>query len=480
VGSYTYPTTGKVHAVSSVAGQSWTYDANGNLLTSGNRTLTWTSFNMPATAQVGASSYSWAYDADLRRVKFVSPAEITLYLAAGDKLLVEKVSAGGVTEERHQIYANGLPVAQHTTRTAGAAETRFLYRDQLGSTTLVASEAGGVTETLAYDAQGKRRFPNGKDDTAGTLTGTATDRGYTGHEHLDPLGLIHMNGRLYDPRVGRFVSADPIWADPKDPQSWNRYTYVLNNPNLYVDPTGYVTSLITDFNSQNGTGWGGYFDSIDYYGIRDSSRDVCDDTGCRIEVSAEIRQALSPRLDFAEARRPSGSLGVSGNGGASGAGRAGGPSSQSQTPRVRCSGPETQTTAGPGGLIGIGIPPTFVFPAFFVGGSVTGGVTSNGALIVQFQGVIAFGAGMFGGVGLQGGQSVSNSPTIGRVSTSTSMQIDANAGYGPSVGGSLQISGPGSSGWQMGVPIGRLGLGYGAQASVGVARTVTVVIAGGC
>jgi RHS repeat-associated protein len=239
VGSYTYPASGKVHAVSSVAGQSWTYDANGNLLASGTRTLTWTSFNMPATAQVGASSYSWAYDADFRRVKFVSPTETTLYLASGDKLLVERVTSGGVTEERHQIYANGLPVAQYTTRTAGAAETRFLYRDQLGSATLVASEAGGVTETLAYDAQGKRRFPNGTDDTAGTLTGTATDRGYTGHEHLDPLGLIHMNGRLYDPRVGRFISADPRGVIVKNPQSWNRYSYVLNNPNRYTDPTGY-------------------------------------------------------------------------------------------------------------------------------------------------------------------------------------------------------------------------------------------------
>jgi RHS repeat-associated protein len=239
VGSYTYPTSGKVHAVSSVAGQSWSYDANGNLLTSGTRTLTWTSFNMPATAQVGASAYSWAYDADLRRVKFVSPAETTLYLAAGDKLLVERVTAGGVTEERHQIYASGLPVAQYTTRTVGGADTRFLYRDQLGSTTLVASEVGGVTETLAYDAQGKRRFANGTDDTAGTLTGTATDRGFTGHEHFDPLGLIHMNGRLYDPRVGRFVSADPIYSDTLQPQSWNRYSYVLNNPNRYVDPTGY-------------------------------------------------------------------------------------------------------------------------------------------------------------------------------------------------------------------------------------------------
>jgi hypothetical protein len=88
---------------------------------------------MPATAQVGSSSYSWTYDADLRRVKFVSPTEATLYLASGDKLLVERVTAGGVTEERHQIYANGLPVAQHTEPPRFSKRLRGLSHAAIGS-----------------------------------------------------------------------------------------------------------------------------------------------------------------------------------------------------------------------------------------------------------------------------------------------------------------------------------------------------------
>ena len=66
-----------------------------------------------------------------------------------------------------------------------------------------------------------------------------TPRGYTGHEMLDAHGIIHMNGRIYDPRLGRFLQADPIVQFPNYSQSWNTYSYVLNNPLTYIDPTGY-------------------------------------------------------------------------------------------------------------------------------------------------------------------------------------------------------------------------------------------------
>jgi RHS repeat-associated protein len=62
---------------------------------------------------------------------------------------------------------------------------------------------------------------------------------FNGHEMLDAVGLIHMNGRLYDPVMGRFVSADPTVQAPDNLQSFNRYSYVLNNPLFYTDPSGY-------------------------------------------------------------------------------------------------------------------------------------------------------------------------------------------------------------------------------------------------
>lgn len=240
VGTYSYPTSGKVHAVSSAGGVSYSYDLNGNLVTSGSKAIAWTSFNMPASVQVGGNAYSWLYDPDRRRVKYSMPLETTIYVAADTSLLFEKVTSGGVTQQRHYVYANGKAVAQYTQRSVGASDTRYFYRDHLGSTTLVLDELGNVAERLSYDAQARRRFPSGADDSSGTLSGTTTDRGFTWHEHLDEIGFIHMNGRIYDPRIGRFASADPTVPDQDDLQNWNRFSYVLNNPLRYVDPSGYI------------------------------------------------------------------------------------------------------------------------------------------------------------------------------------------------------------------------------------------------
>jgi RHS repeat-associated protein len=88
-----------------------------------------------------------------------------------------------------------------------------------------------VIARYQYDAWGKRVLAAGSN---------ATIHGFTGHEHLDD-GLIHMNGRVYDPGLARFLSADPHIQDPSNLQSWNRYSYVLNNPLAYTDPSGYFS-----------------------------------------------------------------------------------------------------------------------------------------------------------------------------------------------------------------------------------------------
>jgi RHS repeat-associated protein len=63
--------------------------------------------------------------------------------------------------------------------------------------------------------------------------------GFTGHEPDDELGLVNMKGRIYDPRLGRFLMTDPVVSNPLFSQSWNPYTYVLNNPLALVDPSGF-------------------------------------------------------------------------------------------------------------------------------------------------------------------------------------------------------------------------------------------------
>ena len=72
-----------------------------------------------------------------------------------------------------------------------------------------------------------------------SLIDDIVNRGYTQHEYLAVLGLIHMNGRVYDPKLGRFLSADPFVQFPTSTQGYNRYSYVGNNPLSFTDPSGY-------------------------------------------------------------------------------------------------------------------------------------------------------------------------------------------------------------------------------------------------
>ncbi|MEZ5665640.1 MAG: RHS repeat-associated core domain-containing protein [Burkholderiaceae bacterium] len=97
-----------------------------------------------------------------------------------------------------------------------------------------------MTERLAYDAWGQEGI-DGQRDTLEVLTAQSTQRGYTMHEHMDQMGVINMNGRVYDPLIGRFLSADPHIQHPDDLQSFNRYSYVKNNPLAF---TGSVWVLL--------------------------------------------------------------------------------------------------------------------------------------------------------------------------------------------------------------------------------------------
>jgi RHS repeat-associated protein len=105
---------------------------------------------------------------------------------------------------------------------------------------------GNVTARYAYDPFGKRRSVTGSYDPMGSIVidwadnlNFRTDRGFIGHEHLDDIGVIHMNGRIFDPTIARFMQGDPFIQDPGNLQNYNRYTYCYNNPLTCTDPSGY-------------------------------------------------------------------------------------------------------------------------------------------------------------------------------------------------------------------------------------------------
>ncbi len=231
------------HAVCKVGYLSLAYDANGNFISGGGRSITWTGWNMPQSITESAQTTTWNYGPEHDRYKMVTNGRTTWYLNPsvhqGGHYEYTRY-ASGTGEHRHTLYGGGQPIGEVLTFDSGApAQTRYFHSDSQGSITAVTDGAGTIVTYSRYDPWGRQTV------IAGSNTGiNQTRQGHTGHEMLDG-GLTHMNGRLYDPVLSRFVSADPIVDNPYDLQSLNRYSYVLNNPLGYTDPTGF--SAWTDF-----------------------------------------------------------------------------------------------------------------------------------------------------------------------------------------------------------------------------------------
>ncbi len=232
VGSYTYHAQ-KVHAVTAAGGNTYTYDPNGNMLTGGGRTLQWTSFNqLRKVTQAGQNTEFW-FGANRERVyQQHSNGTKTTYVGTHYEMVV---LPGGDLEHKYYVLTPMGRSAVRTVRTNGSAYTRYLHQDALGSIVAVTDEFGKVEKRYTFDAWGKRV------QTVNTHSGPGNilTRGYTDHEHLEDFGLIHMNGRVYDPVLARFLSADPFVGDVSDSESYNRYSYVNNNPVNAIDPSGY-------------------------------------------------------------------------------------------------------------------------------------------------------------------------------------------------------------------------------------------------
>jgi RHS repeat-associated protein len=298
VGIYNHGVQGanavRPHAVQSIEGataNSYGFDANGNIASASSgkyRGITYTGFNLPDSqagvqGPAGGPNYVWSYDEDHARIREVrtipsgtnAGTRTTWYLHpdnTGGLAFESEVNAPtspsavnpAVTSNRHYLSAGGqslgVLVSTGALPTLGATQTappvqaslsavklEYWHKDHLGSIAATTDHNGDVTARDAYDPFGKRRFANGNYDAAGALVidwspavNSGTDRGFTGHEQLDDIGLTHMNGRMYDATIGRFLSVDQLVSDPSDLQVYNRYSYVRNDPLARTDPSGWA------------------------------------------------------------------------------------------------------------------------------------------------------------------------------------------------------------------------------------------------
>lgn len=175
-----------------------------------------------------------------------------MYIAGN--LVRSKIYIGGIYEEEaisgDTIQTNFIPSPEgnigsyvaHTNTTP--SKLSYFHKDNLGSIVMITNSAGVVEAKFSFDAWGKRRNANWSAILTDT-SGLASDRGFTGHEHYDLFDIVDMNGRVYDPVIAHFLSADPFIQQPNNLQCYNRYAYCINNPLAYTDPSGYSWKWLT-------------------------------------------------------------------------------------------------------------------------------------------------------------------------------------------------------------------------------------------
>lgn len=209
--------------------------------------VTYTCYSRPSIMTEGGRSAAFTYNGDGSRVKMNVSDGATSVLSRyyiGNQYELDVTPLG--TVERLYLGGDAYSAPAVYVREGSGAWTFYnIGRDYLGNITHIATYDGTLVEENSYDPWGRLRNPETKEVYAlGTEPGLMLGRGYTGHEHLTWFGLINMNARLYDPVLGRFLSPDPFVQTPDFTQNFNRYSYCLNNPLVYVDENGEIAWFI--------------------------------------------------------------------------------------------------------------------------------------------------------------------------------------------------------------------------------------------
>ena len=253
-GIYSYGEGAGPHAVTGANGKIYMYDANGNNVADDDRIINYYTFDKPSSISKDGHTTSFAYGPDRNRFRRIdeSGAGTTTTRYVGD---VEIISRDDGTEERKRYIAGAaIETTFYSNGSETGRDTVYTFFDHLGSMDVITDASGDIAQELSFGAWGQRRDAiNWAEldvndllaDLGPAFDTSITTRGFTGHEMVDAVGVIHMNGRIYDPILGRFLQADPHVQDVASTQNQNRYTYVLNNPLNATDPSGYfIFSLI--------------------------------------------------------------------------------------------------------------------------------------------------------------------------------------------------------------------------------------------
>ena len=242
VGDYTYGGAGP-HALTSAGSETYTYDANGNNVGGDGRTIEYTTFDKPYEIAKDGHTVTLAYGPDrsrYRRVDVGANGTTTTRYIGGVEIIDRP---NNIRERKRHIAGIVVDTSFHDSGGLIDKQTYYLHSDHLGSLDVMTNTSGYIVSEFSFDAWGQRR--DASDWTALSalqllnFDHSITTRGFTSHEMLDEVGVIHMSGRIYDARLGRFLQADIQVQFPTDSKSHNRYSYAHNNPLAYTDSSGY-------------------------------------------------------------------------------------------------------------------------------------------------------------------------------------------------------------------------------------------------
>ncbi|MBR0178310.1 MAG: hypothetical protein IJQ11_12900 [Bacteroidales bacterium] len=217
----------------------------------GRQHATYTAFDKLRTLEQGNYRLAVDYGIDRQRVRQTFRRGSSTRTKRHFTPLYESITENGVTKNLHYLTAGSGLFAIFATQTNGASAMHYTLKDHQGS--LAATVCGNAVERLSYDAWGRRRNPVGFGYSNVSHT---FDRGFTLHEHYDDFNLINMNGRCYDPVIGRMLSPDIAIQDEYNAQAYNRYSYCFNNPLRFTDPSGYVVQMPFEYYGLEAFGYG--------------------------------------------------------------------------------------------------------------------------------------------------------------------------------------------------------------------------------
>ena len=236
IGAYSYDSD-KPHAVTGITLDS----AHAHAISAAQCDVHYNLFNQPDTITEGQWQLILYYGPDLTRWKTVLKKNgnvVETHWYVGDSY--EKAT-NNVGSSVHNNIVSGEENAKVICQQGYGTNTYYyVHPDILGSWSVISRQGKRLYRSIHFDPWGNpRKFSNWTLVDSTTLTGFSMPaRGFTGHEHLQRFNIINMKGRLYDPVIGRFFSPDNFVQLPDFTQNYNRYSYCLNNPLTYVDPSG--------------------------------------------------------------------------------------------------------------------------------------------------------------------------------------------------------------------------------------------------